>query len=194
MILKNLLRRKGRTFLTVLGISIGVSAIVAMGALADGIQSGYNSFLTGSKADLVLSQPETLDVSMSSVDESIGAELAAMSEVVEVSGMLQGLVQTDEVPYFFAFGYPAESFILSRFKVIEGVELSSREAQHSRGKPMLLGATAAEILDKQPGDSLRLTDSVFRIVDGDHDGALKDLEISESEIFGMRDFLKQAGK
>ncbi len=164
MILKNLLRRKGRTFLTILGISIGVAAIVAMGALADGIQSGYNSFLTGSKADLVLSQPDALDVSMSSVDESIGAELAAMSEVAAVSGMLQGLVQTDNVPYFFAFGYPADSFILSRFKLIEGVELSSREAQHSRGKPMLLGATAAEILDKQPGDSLRLTDSVFRIV------------------------------
>ncbi|MBE9524601.1 MAG: ABC transporter permease, partial [Chloroflexi bacterium] len=164
MIIKNLLRRKGRTFLTVLGISIGVAAIVAMGALADGIQSGYDSFLTGSKADLVLSQPDALDVSMSSVDESVGAELAAMSEVAEVSGMLQGLVQTDEVPYFFAFGYPAESFILDRFRVVEGVELSSREAQHSRGKPILLGATAAEILEKQPGDSLRLTDSVFRIV------------------------------
>jgi putative ABC transport system permease protein len=100
MILKNLLRRKGRTFLTVLGISIGVASIVAMGALADGIQSGYNSFLTGSKADLVLSQPDALDVSMSSVDESIGAELVAMSEVAAVSGMLQGLVQTDNVPYF----------------------------------------------------------------------------------------------
>jgi len=135
MILKNLLRRKGRTFLTILGISIGVAAFVAMGAFADGIQSGYNSFLTGSKADLVLSQPDALEFSMSSVDESIGADLAAMSEVIAVSGMLQGLVQTDNVPYFFVFGYPAESFILGRFKVIEGVELSSREAQHSRGKP-----------------------------------------------------------
>jgi len=33
-----------------------------------------------------------------------------------------------------------------------------------------------------------------RIVDGDHDGALKDLKISESEIIGMLDFLKQAGE
>ncbi|MBE9523860.1 MAG: ABC transporter ATP-binding protein [Chloroflexi bacterium] len=32
-----------------------------------------------------------------------------------------------------------------------------------------------------------------RIVDGDHDGALKDLTISENEIIRMRDFLKQAG-
>ena len=40
MIFKNLRRRKGRTFLTVLGISVGVAAIVALGALADGIQAG----------------------------------------------------------------------------------------------------------------------------------------------------------
>ena len=33
-----------------------------------------------------------------------------------------------------------------------------------------------------------------RIVDGDHDGALRDLTISENEIIGMRDFLKQAGE
>jgi len=37
MILKNLLRRKGRTFLTVFGIAVGVAAIVALGVLADGV-------------------------------------------------------------------------------------------------------------------------------------------------------------
>lgn len=164
MLFKNLFRRKGRTFLTVLSIAIGVAAIIAMGALADGVQAGYNSFLTGGKADLVLSQPDAMDVSMSAVDESIGAELENLSGVAAVSGMLQGLVQTDSVPYFFAFGYPEDSFLLSRFKIIAGVALDSREAQYSRGNPMLLGASAAEILDKHPGDSLRLTDSVFRIV------------------------------
>ncbi len=164
MILKNLLRRTGRTLLTVLGISIGVAAIIALGALADGIQTGYDSFLTGSKADLVLSQPDAMDISLSAVDEEIGPELAAMSEVTAVSGMLQGMVQTEDVPYFFVFGYPEDSFILSRFKIIEGVGLDDREVQRARGKPLLLGASAAEILDKQPGDSLRLTDSLFRIV------------------------------
>ena len=164
MILRNLLRRKGRTFLTVLSIAIGVAAIVAMGALANGLQAGYDSFLAGGQADMVLSQPDAMDVSMSAVDESVGIELAAMSEVSAVSGMLQGLVQTDGVPYFFAFGYPTDSFLLSRYPIIDGVSLDSREAAQAHGKPLLLGATAAEILGKHPGDSLRLTESVFRIV------------------------------
>jgi ABC-type antimicrobial peptide transport system permease subunit len=150
--------------LTVLGISIGVAAIIALGALADGIQAGYDSFLTGSNADLVLSQAEAMDVSMSSIDESIGLELAAMSEVAEVSAMMQGMAQTEGVPYFFVFGYPEDSFALGRFKIIDGVGLDEPAAQRMRGKPLILGATAAEIMEKSPGDTIHLIDSLYRIV------------------------------
>ena len=164
MIFKNLFRRKGRTLLTVLGIAIGVAAIVALGALADGLQAGYDSFLTGNQADLVLSQPDAFDISMSAVDEKIGTEIANMSEVSAVSGMLQGLVQTESVPFFFVFGYPDDSFMLSRFQIVDGVSLDSREAQQAHGTPVILGGSAADTLDKVPGDTLRIQDSVFRIV------------------------------
>ena len=164
MIFNNLFRRKGRTLLTVLGISIGVAAIVALGALADGIQAGYDSFLTGSKADLILSQADAMDISLSSIDESVGQDLLAMSEVAKVSGMMQGIAQTEGVPYFFVYGYPEDSFVLGRYKIIDGVGLDDPEAQRIRGKHLLLGATAAEIMDKNPGDSLHLIDSAYRIV------------------------------
>jgi len=48
--------------ITVLGISIGVMAIISLGALADGLQAGYNSMLSGSRADLVLGQPDAMDI------------------------------------------------------------------------------------------------------------------------------------
>lgn len=164
MIFKNLFRRKGRTLLTVLGISIGVAAIVALGALADGVQAGYDSFLTGSKADLVLSQAEAMDVSLSSIDESVAQDLLAMSEVSGVSPMMQGMAQTEGVPYFFIYGYPADSFALGRYKIVDGFGLDDPEAERIRGKPLLLGATAAEIMEKSPGDTIHLIDSVYRIV------------------------------
>ncbi len=176
MILKNLLRRKGRTILTVLSISIGVAAIVALGALADGVQAGYDSFLTGSKADLVLSQSDAMDVSLSLIDETIGRELAVMPEVAALSPMIQSFVQTEDVPYFFVFGYPEDSFVLGRFKIIDGVGLDNRAAQRAQGKPLILGASAAEVMEKQPGDTIRLTESVFRIVGIYETG--KDLEDS----------------
>jgi len=164
MTLKNLLRRKIRTILTILAISIGVSAVIALGALADGLEIGYSSMLQGSKADLILSQPDTFDISYSSIDESVGYELAGYPELDEISGMIQGFTQAEGEPFFFVFGYPDDSFILGRFQLIDGVPLNSREAQKARPKPILLGITAADVLDKKVGDTLRLTGSAYRII------------------------------
>ena len=158
------MRRKGRTFLTVLGISIGVAAIIGLGALASGFEIGYNTLLSGSKSDLVISQPDSFDISLSSVDESISTELTVMPEVAAVSGMLEGFVQTEGAPYFFLYGYPEDSYLLDRFQIIEGMPLNSREAKQSHGKTLILGSAAAEALSKKADDSIRLGNSVYHII------------------------------
>jgi ABC-type antimicrobial peptide transport system permease subunit len=164
MIIKNLLRRKFRTLLTILGIAIGVAAIISLGGMANGLSTGYNSMLTGSKADLIISQPDAFDISYSSVDAEIGDKLLSMPEVSAVSGMLQGFTQAEGEPFFFVFGYPKDSFVLERFIIIDGVGLYSKEAEKQKGDPILLGSAAAEVLKKSPGDSLRLTGSIYRVV------------------------------
>ena len=92
MILKNLFRRKGRTLLTLVGIAIGVAAIIALGAMAEGMRAGYTSMARGSQADLVLSQAEAMDVTLSGIEESVADLLEGWSEVAEVDGMLMGNV------------------------------------------------------------------------------------------------------
>lgn len=164
MFLKNLLRRKIRTLLTVVGISIGVAAIIGLGSLADNMEAGYGSMISGSKADLVLSQPDAFDISLSSVDEAIGQELAAAPEVSAVSGMIEGFAQTEGQPFLFIFGYPSDSFVMERFQIIDGVGLQTREAQQARGKPILLGSATAEVLKKNVGDTVRMTDYVYRVI------------------------------
>lgn len=164
MFLKNLLRRKIRTLLTILGVAIGVAAIIGLGALANGLQSGYGSMLQGAKADLVLSQPDAMDPAYSSVDDQLGQELLAAPEVSQVSGMIQGFVAAEGEPFFFVFGYPADSFILKRFTVIAGVNLEDRSIQRSHGTPILLGSATAEVMKKSVGDTIRLTGSVYRVV------------------------------
>ena len=123
MFIKNLLRRKIRTLLTVMGIAIGVAAIIGLGALANGLKAGYGSMLKGSKADLVLSQPDAMDISYSTVDEELGKKLMEAPEVSEVSAMLQGFTEAENQPFFFVFGYPANSFIMPRFQIINGAGL-----------------------------------------------------------------------
>jgi ABC-type antimicrobial peptide transport system permease subunit len=164
IIFKNLLRRKGRTVLTILGVGVGVTAIIMLGALAEGFQAGYSAMLMGSKADLVISQPDAMDISYSAVDEAVGAELEAMPEVEAVSGMLQGLTQTESEPIFIVFGYAEDSFMLERFQIKQGSGLYDRRAHNLRGTPILLGSAAAEVMDKSVGDTLRITHTAYRIV------------------------------
>jgi ABC-type antimicrobial peptide transport system permease subunit len=164
IIFRNLLRRKIRTSLTILGIGLGVTVIIALGALADGFQAGYSSMMQGSKADLVLSQPDSMDVSYSAVKEQVGEGLADMPEVEAFSGMLQGLVQTESEPIFIIFGYPEDSFMLERFSARQGYNLYERFPRDLRGKPILLGSAAAEVLEKGVGDTFRITSTTYRIV------------------------------
>lgn len=164
MILKNLLRRKGRTLLTILGISIGVAAIIGLGTLAAGLESGYTKMLTGSKSDLVLSQPNSFDVSYSSIDESVQQALEAMPEIAAVSGMLEGFVQAEGSPFFIVFGYPNNSYLLERFQIVSGYSLDSQEAIRSHGKDILLGSAAAEAMKKKIGDTLRIGGSSYHIL------------------------------
>jgi ABC-type antimicrobial peptide transport system permease subunit len=191
MIWKNLLRRKGRTFLTLAGIAIGVAAIVALGAMAAGMRAGYTSMAQGSEADLVLSQASAMDVTLGGVEGAVGERLLGLPEVAAVDGMLMGNVQAEDSPYFFIFGYDPQGFAIGHFRVVEGQTLAG--AHRVRGKPLLLGKSAAESMEKAVGDSLRITGGTFRIVgiyetgDGLEDGgAVIPLEEAQSLLLQPR--------
>ena len=169
MVFANLSRRKGRTILTVLGISIGVAAIVALGAVARGLEAGFVSMTRGSEADLVLSQAGTLSSLLSSVDEAVGDELRTWPEVSDVAGLLFGNVLLgSRGRNFFVLGHEPESFAVTHFRIIEGQDLASaleaRGTQRVRGTPLILGLRAAESLDKTIGDTVRLGGAIFRVV------------------------------
>ena len=72
MILKNLFRQKGRTILTIISIAIGVAAIVGLSALADGLQAGYDSILSGSNADLILTKIRKLQIEIVQSADKLG--------------------------------------------------------------------------------------------------------------------------
>jgi len=174
MIFKNLFRRKGRTILTMAGISIGVAAIVALGAVARGLSAGFSAMTRGSQADLVLSQANAMSALMSSVDETVADQLRTWPEVVDLDGVLLSNALIDNATYLFIFGHDPDGFSITHFRIVEGEGLA--DARGARGKPLILGRRAAQTLSKQVGDTLRITGSVFRIVgiyetgDGFEDG------------------------
>jgi ABC-type lipoprotein release transport system permease subunit len=162
MILKNLFRRRGRTILTLVGISIGVAAIVALGAVARGLEAGFTAITRGSQADLVLTQADSFAFMMSSVEETVAEELRTWPEVADVDGMLFGNALIEDVSFLIFFGHDPEGFTVSHFRIVEGEGLA--DARGVRGKPLVLGRRAAQGMDLEVGDTLHVTGGVFRIV------------------------------
>lgn len=157
MILKNLLGRKTRSLLTIVGIGIGIAAMVALGAIANGLEAGYTAMLTGSQGDLIVTQADAADISAAAVDETVGQQLQALPEVTDVTGMLQSIVTAEGARYFMIFGYDPQGFAIEHFKIVEGEGLSD-------SKQVIIGKIAAENFKKGIGDSLKLFGSAFRIV------------------------------
>jgi len=163
MIFKSLLCRKTRTFLTVAGVAIGVAAIVALGALSEGLAEAYGALSGGSQADLLVAQADAVDFVFSAVDEEIGAVIEGLSGVEEVTGMVYTIAAADRVPYFIVFGYDPDGFAIQHFKIVEGEGLGQRSSQRG-GKPLILGRMAASDLEKGVGDTMRLYGGTYRIV------------------------------
>jgi len=117
MIIKNLLRRKTRTFLTVIGIAIGVAAVVALGAIAEGYVAQLTAMLIKGGTDLTVMQANIADMSFSAIDEGVGRRIAAMPEVKSVSGMILSIVPAKGTPYFLILGYDPKEYAIKHFKI-----------------------------------------------------------------------------
>jgi len=103
MIFRNLLRRKTRTLLTVIGIGIGVAAVVALGAMAEGFINAYTTVLSSSGADVIVTQSDAADIILSAVDDTVAPQLAVIPGVKQVSGVIVSMVTTPQVPYFMVY-------------------------------------------------------------------------------------------
>ena len=163
MILRNLLRRRTRTLLTVFGIGVGVAAVVALGALADGFVEGYGAIAGGSGADLLVVQDEALDIVFSAVDQQVGDQLAALPGVERTTGMIYTFAATEGSPYFIVYGYDPAGFATDHFQIVEGNPLSNPDVARG-GKSLILGKAAAEDFDIDVGETFYLYESAYRVV------------------------------
>ncbi len=156
MILKNLWRRPTRSFLTVLGIAIGVAAVVALGAMAEGMIQNYGTAI-GMSSDLLVIQANALDPLFSTLDEEMGQRLAAVPGVETVDPGVYTWIATDEMPFFLIFGYPAGSMATTHYRIVEGKPVTGP-------KQIALGRRAAESLKKAVDDTVRLYGVPYHIV------------------------------
>lgn len=156
MIVKNLWRRRTRTLLTLLGIAIGVAAVVALGAMAQGMIQNYGSVL-GSSNDLLVTQANAIDVAYSTLDEDIGLRLQGVPGVARVEGGVFTWIVAEDMPFFLVFGYEPGTVSMQHYRIVEGKPVTSP-------KQIAIGRRGADALKKGVGDSLRVYGVPYQIV------------------------------
>lgn len=59
LVIKNLLRRRSRSLLTIVGIAIGIAAVVALTSLAWGFERGLENVYTARGTDLIVTKAKS---------------------------------------------------------------------------------------------------------------------------------------
>ena len=157
MILKNLWRRATRSILTLLGIAIGVAAVVALGAVAKGFTANFATAVGGGDNDLLITQANAMDPVFSKLDDTVGLRLQAIPGVDRVEPGVYTWVSAADLPFLLIFGYDPGSTAMAHYRLVAGQPVKAPGQ-------IVLGQRAIESLKKGVGDSVRIYGQPYRIV------------------------------
>ncbi len=160
LILKNLFRRKIRTTLSVLGVAIGIAAIIAFNAVAGGFKDGLNAYASQTGAHLMVL---ARDVPASEYSRVSAEELRAISTMPGVhqgAGTAFYVARASGLPALFLFGRDPNELPIRRYR---NSDLQGRLLE-TDGE-IMLGYVAAEKMKKKLGEDVELFDGrKFRLV------------------------------
>src|SRR5208282_5879050 len=120
IICKNLLRRRARSMLTIVGISIGIGAVVALASIAWGFEAVWVKTYTARGTDMIVTKVTSQSPIPAPFDESREKEMAAMPNVVVSSGLLSDLISIEDAPTVLVFGWKQDSFLWEHLNLVKG--------------------------------------------------------------------------
>ena len=158
MILKNLFRQRVRTGLTLLGISIGITTVVALGVITGSFKTTAGEILQTGGSNFMVAQKGASDLSLSVVTETDLDELRSAPGVERASGVLIYITQLGVNPYFPVFGVDNDRLASSAGELISGSMI-----EPSTVDEIVIGSRAAGDLGVSPGDTITVDQRVFRV-------------------------------
>jgi putative ABC transport system permease protein len=159
LVARNLLRQRTRTALTVIGISVGIMTVVALGVVADGLKASTGDLLRLGDADFIVAQQGASDMTFSTVTVEEWTALEQMPGVARATGVLMHVTRVGSNVYFLTFGIRPDQLAANPPRLVAGELLASQAADE-----IVLGARAADDLGVGVGDSVAIDDRPFRVV------------------------------
>lgn len=158
MTLRNLYRQRLRTSLTILGVSVGVVAMVAFTAVVRGMWAATQGSITAGGTDLLVFQKGVAGDIFSSLDEKkTEASLRAVPGVADVGAALTHVMPVGGKPFFITFGVRPDDYSSKSTTLISGRTIKADDE-------VALGKLAASALDKKVGDTLTIWGREYKVV------------------------------
>jgi putative ABC transport system permease protein len=158
---KNLARRKIRSALTILGISIGVASVVALVAVARGLRKQFDEFLAIGEAHLVLTRAGAADPFISYLPDDLIDRLAETPDVAAAYPFLLSAQQIPGQTFLFFYGATEGSPFFDQIRMVEGRGLFDPVNPALR---ICVGRTIAEHLKVSVGSTITLGSEQFEVV------------------------------
>jgi len=156
LILRNILRRKTRSAFTILGISIGIATIIALGAVMNGLTTSMQGMLKTGRADFSVAQGGISDFIFSRIRENRTLEIMQLEAVEKAVGVLMGFYAIERNPYVITWGVNVEDFPMLGINVISG-------AAYTQEYEVIVGEVAAKEWNRTVGDKLTIKEAEFTI-------------------------------
>ncbi|MDD5225127.1 MAG: ABC transporter permease [bacterium] len=160
---KNLLRRKVRSLLTVIGIGVGIGAVVSLVSITNGFVNGWKYLLEGHGIDLTIlkagNDANFIAHLMNLMDESLAGDIRGIPGVESVQVSLADMVSIEDKPSVMLFGYEPGGGMISRLKFISG-----RPPAFDDRDEIALGTSLAGALKAKIGDEIEVEREILTVV------------------------------
>jgi putative ABC transport system permease protein len=159
LVFRNLIRQKIRTGLTILGISIGIAAVVALGIITNSAKASGGELLRAGGSDFAIGRNGSSDLTFSTLTAADIQKVEDYPEVAHVSGVLLAFSKVGSNPYFTQVGIDPNDLDFFDVPIVEGRRL----APGARDE-IMLGPEAAEQLNARVGDQVEVRGETLTVV------------------------------
>lgn len=180
LILKNIFRNKSRSLLAIIGIAIGVAAVVGLGMVTDNLSKSTENALTagagdfsviaatgpnngggppgGMGGDQVINQTKVTEISKIT---GVGSAVGVLRTSVDLSNSTNTTTNSTSGPSDFRsmtsiIGIDSSSISMDDIVVTNGTV-------YSNNNEVIIGKTAAQEMNKTVGDNISISNNTFEI-------------------------------
>lgn len=166
IVVRGLLRRPVRTALTLVGISLGIAAVVALVGLSEGFEKSWQTGLKVRGTDIVVSNMGGAMVPKP-FSPLIRDRVAKIPQVAETCMLMVELMSVEEAEMIMVSAREWGGFTWDNLEILSGRLPNDADEQAA-----VLGQTAAEVLNKKVGDTLQIEATELTVVGIVNGGAL----------------------